>query len=1225
MSPVWLDPYSLLDGSTTADSRLLDSGVSLIRQDTPQLTLEDYRRWQYSPVPSASLQLEHRRIRRKPSIQNLTGSSAHSAFVRTPSSIPPPPINDFGAHGSLLQHPQQPSTPRPRAYTVSPSLSSTITTLQSTPTHTPILRGGSAEEQTGQHDRCELIGTKRKYSSVKRARRFPREEADRQGSRESGIFKVYAAVFDLSGEEKGLSKEATLPAATISKDRALHPTVLDIRHNQDVSRTPGSGESLHRRDQTVTSSLSLSKFEFPAPPNKDNWAGASDYLPKSPSATVLYRGASFDLINPHASLLLGEHNIETPAAEIDCLLDDYFDDHDNIFAMTSIPDSGETSQQSLRTANDSKPAHILYDDADTARRNILRIPTPVITEGKAVAKEPPTDMELGFTPLKRSNTNPFRNKMATIGRSLGIASGTENRDLAEEGRASDHANAYGFSKSKGNFSTQRQGSAMNLNRFVGDDGERYSGLSNPFDLSVSEIGNNAERMNIDGVMKRGRPDMVESASDSTGQRTALTVENGSNTHAMSDTGGDYELSFINRYDYTRDPYIHGGSDPSRSVASIELGRGDNNIPEEESVGWMTPVSPGAQFRSSFLGLRTVEDPSEMVPRPLASRRNGYVPHRNMPSIHRQMRLSDMSDIPTSEQTYGETNQLLQITPNTNPNVAIGRHNQVTRTQPDDLLRSMALSRLRHAHDNMDDYPYFDFNGDRDGRSHSPDRVRTGSVVALTASITHINRWSTPSQRHAPSLCGEGDWDTVVDDDAEQVSQMQRSESPGFTEDEDLDENGDRYSHSPASVIRQALPTNDLKHLALDSFPNLNNPSSEVSPQRERSDGNTRVGMEQSSSSMPLPRIYLPKGEPHHDVPKPRRGIDFSSRPTGDVKRALTIMKRKATVDKLGAGRFMSPGSHSAREYSDMKEMERIRVYDKNAMDEAIARFEFDRFCNSPPPAQTSSMPAKLQKQRNTLKRQNYHPSNSFQKIAALGRQDVDHGSFSSQRGLLSPSTPDTNLEFSASSGTFVTVRSKKHLTAEAFHRSRQWDPRNASPTNTALGRLRSPPSTGHVVNGHSKLRSVCTRSVQQDAPAIDGQIELREFRLKTRSGRKGFSNEELLRREVKWNDHPIENSPHQNKARLLPHRTYQEQTNISDKYQSLSIILPFCALAYGLGWFDWIITRKTQGRITSMGSKQKRRALIVFFPLQLLAYLIVGIVIGIVVYVRYFNENKKHT
>jgi hypothetical protein len=98
----------------------------------------------------------------------------------------------------------------------------------------------------------------------------------------------------------------------------------------------------------------------------------------SPAATLHYKGASFDVVNPHASLFLGNHKFETPA-EIDGIYNDYFDIDDSV----SVDDgsgsdmaidgtiSAKVSQTSLRSHGDSPRTRVLYDDAEAARREIL--------------------------------------------------------------------------------------------------------------------------------------------------------------------------------------------------------------------------------------------------------------------------------------------------------------------------------------------------------------------------------------------------------------------------------------------------------------------------------------------------------------------------------------------------------------------------------------------------------------------------------------------------------------------------------------------------------------------------------------------------------------------------------------------------------------------------------------------------------------------------------------
>jgi hypothetical protein len=60
-------------------------------------------------------------------------------------------------------------------------------------------------------------------------------------------------------------------------------------------------------------------------------------------------------------------------------------------------------------------------------------------------------------------------------------------------------------------------------------------FSNPFDLSVSSKANSAEVMSMFGVLERERSGMMASAPDPNGQRTALTVEDGSTTNAYVTT------------------------------------------------------------------------------------------------------------------------------------------------------------------------------------------------------------------------------------------------------------------------------------------------------------------------------------------------------------------------------------------------------------------------------------------------------------------------------------------------------------------------------------------------------------------------------------------------------------------------------------------------------------------------------------------------------------------
>lgn len=274
------------------------------------LTLHDYHKLQQSPHLPASPDFDNRRVRRKPSVANLVVAPAQEGFPWTSTSASPHLIHSSAPHPLLLSSlPPPPTTPRPRANTASPSLSSTVTTLQSTPTHTPVLRGGSNFEQRRLNERIELkepLRTKRKFDSLKKAKRLPRRADGGGGAsgqqsieRDGAIWQVYAAVFepsavyqdfdeDLSEQSSGQSwlQPAPLFAHQSQPPNAKTRTVR-FRETDPTAdpQAPGataaaaaesttpSTWSREKEEATATSSYSLSKFQFPAPPGQDNWSG----------------------------------------------------------------------------------------------------------------------------------------------------------------------------------------------------------------------------------------------------------------------------------------------------------------------------------------------------------------------------------------------------------------------------------------------------------------------------------------------------------------------------------------------------------------------------------------------------------------------------------------------------------------------------------------------------------------------------------------------------------------------------------------------------------------------------------------------------------------------------------------------------------------------------------------------------------------------------------------
>ena len=437
-------------------------GTPAVRPVTPHVTLHQFHKLQRSPTPSLSPELDYKRVRRKQSFSSLIRlppesgrvpaqftSSSTLARSRSLQSFPPP----------LL--PPLPLTPIPRPSTNSPSLSSTVDTLQSTPTHTPIQRGFWLPEQwggVGQGGFSEPIRTKRKFLPFKHAKRLPHHSAHHGES--EGNWQVHAAVIDigvgiedldldeLEGQEAGhvggtesQRAERRMPwvggeeRLSRRKGRLVRFEDLGTEEKGSGTEDPASPESPflgQDREPNLTSSFSLSKFKFPAPPGS-NWEGTfgkispqvpieqallnvtlghlTEPTPPTSPATLHYKGISFDVVNPHTSLLLGVSDIETPA-EIDGLLDNYFSDD---FGMEPYGyEAGEKSrsQQSFHTTGSNGRQRVLYEDPDSARRNIMGLTgsrsdeTIIAVPGQNPVDDTPPVPPLTFSP-RPGTPNPY--------------------------------------------------------------------------------------------------------------------------------------------------------------------------------------------------------------------------------------------------------------------------------------------------------------------------------------------------------------------------------------------------------------------------------------------------------------------------------------------------------------------------------------------------------------------------------------------------------------------------------------------------------------------------------------------------------------------------------------------------------------------------------------------------------------------------------------------------
>ncbi len=155
----------------------------------------------------------------------------------------------------------------------------------------------------------------------------------------------------------------------------------------------------------------------------------------------------------------GKNEIETPA-EIDGLLDDYFTNHTEM-----ANNGGQESSHSLGNSQDgSKRGRLLYADAESARRTIMRLPSAPLTE---------------MRPLQES---PLAGKSHTSTQGPAAMASIEGPVSSDTQHAQEETTAV-------SLSAQRVSSAY-----------ASSLHSDPFDLYLSDDDEGPQRNNIDSIV-----------------------------------------------------------------------------------------------------------------------------------------------------------------------------------------------------------------------------------------------------------------------------------------------------------------------------------------------------------------------------------------------------------------------------------------------------------------------------------------------------------------------------------------------------------------------------------------------------------------------------------------------------------------------------------------------------------------------------------------------------
>lgn len=277
---------------------------SLEKPANPHTPRDQFQQYHHSPW-SSSTPSEYKRVRRKQSSFDLSGPprDLDDWPLSSPSFSPYLPSSSPEAYFSRYQ-PPPPLLPPFRSSPTSPSLSSTVDTLPSTSPRTPFQRVELPFDQWSSGEPSELsekFRTKRKFPQLKVAKRLPHPAPSHYHGGD-GTWEVHAAVIDL-GEIRKVesdSSEYTVREHVIRAEESSPPRpstagkkgrsvrfedASAAKHNRSPSPSPSltppfppsplrpnPTEHTASDEHTQSSSYTLSKFKFPAPPGY-TWAG----------------------------------------------------------------------------------------------------------------------------------------------------------------------------------------------------------------------------------------------------------------------------------------------------------------------------------------------------------------------------------------------------------------------------------------------------------------------------------------------------------------------------------------------------------------------------------------------------------------------------------------------------------------------------------------------------------------------------------------------------------------------------------------------------------------------------------------------------------------------------------------------------------------------------------------------------------------------------------------
>lgn len=650
--------------------------------------------------------------------------------------------------------------------------------------------------------------------------------------------------------------------------------------------------------------------------------------------------------------------------------------------------------------------------------------------------------------------------------------------------------------------------------------------------------------------------------------------------------------------------LESGS-PSLELARMRTAEDDPFQMQTEGSRYNTKTR---SFSDPRRASRMESPPSFAYDRPYQLQGVPSPPARPLPPLltkYSQMAREDSAfpDVPSSDQTYGSTGQLLQLTPQATNILGSGlgdKNSWVTNAQAQQ--RRLRATPWTDAYDEDDEkeenmLPFATRSGPGSSAGHTPTFARAYSELQARGKAPASAAFTAPfTMPRSSSYYPEDDnsvWESV---------------------------------HSESRV-------------------NLNESSTRPSYE---SYANTSVCDENNRLSLPpaMPSAGSVTGASHDTMPAldPRVVRSGWESTKSDEVSAQNILEAKYMKDSIPGSKSPTPMRGREGDYfENMRELERIRTSNPSAMSRAV-----------------TSVAEKISKLSPNKPDAVYTPQSSFSKAARIGVNRQAHQSASSDRqGLVSCSGSPYmrgGLNFNGSSNTFQTIQDgSPSLAGSSVHNFSPLSPPPVTPPAVAMLRDRAATSStraGRYTPQTPVTEDIEMRRLRRPGPvsrvAMSSQTELQPLQLvdSTMAGVTGrLTDEELGRAEPGWTtqpdysddgalmryrnrltqqfgfhpDPPAQRShaPTTTERQSLLMRPAEArnlgmqsiQKKLTRPWFIACCLCPVTALAFGFGCFDWKIRKMTHGAIVEMSPESKNFAQTTGFFLSFVAYAIVALAV----------------